>query len=288
MLRAKNCVCLFVALVCMGVGSSAMSQTYFEWLIDRPEILSYTDLQSQSEVINNVFFSDKSKASTTYDSQFDAAKFIVKSGNASIEIGDQVRHEFPFVNSGNLLVYWESLAPSYWARNGGVDGVNTYKAFQLSDRGDLALEFRYRFSQVDAPYVARTDVRVYGNQSGVEIGPGDSAAPQTGEFNILPNKWTRFWAFIDFDNNRFSYWVGDQDREAVKIIDSIRFDWSQNYGGDQGFSEFWFEFNTSQDRPSGPNALMYGRNLAILRDVSDQNSIVAGFSVKRPAPPEWN
>ncbi len=276
-------VILILGIICW---QSANSDTYFDWLVAAPEHYSSTDLRSQAEVVANLNFSDKSKATTEYDSVMDAAKFTIKPGKGSVEIGDQIRHHFPYVDTGNIFFYWESLAPSYWARDGGVDGVNTYKTFQLSRDGSLTLEFRYRFSQVDRPYVARVDTRVYGAKEGVQIGPQDSAAPQTGEFNILPDKWVRFWVHVDYDNNRLSYWVGDQDREAVTILDAVHFDWEANYGSRFGLDQFWFEFNTSQKRSPDPTAYMYGRNLAVLRNVADPKSLVAGYQVVRPKPPD--
>ena len=222
-----------------------------------------------------MFFSRLERATTAYDPELDAAKFIVPPNAGSVVIGDQVRLEFPFVGSGNLLFFWEARADSYWARDGNVDGVETYKAFQLSMGGELALEPRFRFAQVDTPFVARVDARVYGNQSGVEIGPADSVAQQSAEFNVLPDKWTRFWVFVDFDNNLLSYWVGDEDRATTQIFDDVPFDWAATYGAGFGLDQFWFEFNTSQSRTSAEPACFWGRNLVVLRDVADPADVVA-------------
>lgn len=265
-------------LFLMGVLSAfsltfAHAETYFEWLVAQPEHHSSTSLRSQAEVIENIGYEDLSKATTVYDPVMDAAKFTVPANEDDINPGDQINHEFPYVDSANLLVYWEALAPAYWAQDGDVDGVRTFKAFQLARDDDLALEFRYLFRQADPNHVARLDTRVYGNKQGVEIGSGSSAQPQTGEFHILPDKWNQFWAFVDFDNNQFSYWAGDEDREPVRLLDAIPFDWQVNYGSQYGFDGFWFEFNSSQDR-QGPEAYMYGRNLVVLRNVSDLESIV--------------
>ncbi|MEO1036286.1 MAG: hypothetical protein AAFX44_12085 [Pseudomonadota bacterium] len=274
------CVC--ANLLCM---TPAVAQDYFDYLVNRPEHLRSVALDSEQAVIDAAFATNKSKVTTRYDSAMDAARFIVKSNLGSVAIADQARTYFPYTDSGNLLVYWEALIPEYWARNGDVDGVKTYKAFQLSRDERLALEFRFRFSQVNRPYVARTDVRVYGNQAGVEIGLADSAAPQAREFNIRPNTWTSFWALVDFDNNKLSYWVGDANQGVTKVLDEINFNWRQNYGSRYGFEEFWFEFNTSQER-SGPEAYHFGRNFAVLKNVADADDIVAQGDVVRPNPPE--
>lgn len=258
---------------CLNSAAPGGKHAYFELLQRRPDLHDAVSLRTPQEVIDNVYFARKNRATTRYDADYDAARFIVGADRGSVVIGDQVRRNFPKVSSGNLLVYWEALAPSYWASGGSVDGVNNYKAFQLSMDGKLALEPRYRFGQVGGRHVARVDVRVYGNQSGVGIGPSDSVKPQRGEFRVAPEKWTHFWAFIDFDNNRFTYWVGDEDRAPVAVIDSVSFDWKKNYGANFGFNQFWFEFNTSQNR-RGPEAYHYGRNLIVLRDVSDPQAVV--------------
>lgn len=277
----KSSLLLLALAAAAEEASSPVSETthsgrnaYFGYLIGLPELHDAVALRSPQEVIDNVFFERKHKATTSYDPDFDAARFIVKENRPSVVIGDQVRRNFEKIDSGNMLVYWEALAPAYWSSGGSVDGVNNYKAFQLSKDGKLTLEPRYRFGQVGKPHVARVDVRAYGAQSGVQIGSGDSVAPQRREFRIKPDKWTHFWAFIDFDNNRFTYWVGDEDRAPVAVIDNVPFKWKQNYGSEFGFNQFWFEFNTSQKR-TGPEAYHYGRNLVILRDIDDPAGVVA-------------
>lgn len=270
-----GCTLLMLLILISANASTAYAESYFAWLTVRPEHYSSAALRSAAEVLEETYYADKSKATTQYDPTLDAARFTILPGKASVATGDQIRHNFPYVDKGNLLFYWEALAPSYWSRDGDVDGIETYKAFQLSRDGDLALELRYRFKQVNTPYVARVDARVYGNKVGVEIGPGDSAAPQTGEFQTRPNVWVKHWAFVDFDNNRFSYWVGDEQRATVRILNAIPFNWRANYGERYGFNQFWFEFNTSQKRSPDPSAYIYGRNLVILRDVSNVDDIVA-------------
>src|SRR5690606_35491173 len=135
--------------------------------------------------------------------------------------------------------------------------VQTYKAFQLSDDGDLNTEIRTRFSEANLPYVGRVDVRTYYGPTG----PADSLVGQSGEFNILPNTWTRYWVFLDYDNDTFSLWVGDDQRAPVVLYDRAPYNMSGNE-----INQFWFEYNTSQNR-NGPLKYVWGRNLAILRNV---------------------
>lgn len=268
---------LSVALLAALAGPSALANQYFEDLVARADHYASTDLGSAQEVEDRVYFARKERATTSYDATHDAARFILPAGSGSIAIGDQVRLYYPRVSDGNILIFWEMRADSYFAQNGDIDGLETYKAFQLSDGGDLTLEPRMRFAQVNAPFVARTDVRHYGSGSGVASGPFDSVGGQTGEFNILPEVWTRFWVFVDFDNNRFAYWVGDENRATVPILDFVPFNWMANYGSGFGFDEFWMEFNTSQSR-NGPESYLWGRNIVVLRNVSDPTAVVEAGS----------
>ncbi len=274
----RKFLALFTTTVwtCLATNA-AFGNEYFNSLVAMPEHHSSTDLGSTQEVIDEVNYSNKDRALTEYDPAMDAARFPVQQDWGSIAIGDQVRHYFPRISSGNMLVFWEAYASSYFAQDGDIDGVETYKAFQLSDGGDLTLEPRFRFAQVDRPYVARTDVRYYGSGSGVAEGPQDSVGGQTGEFRVLPEVWTRFWVFIDFDNNRLAYWVGDMNRDTETILNFVPFNWTQNYGSGFGIDEFWLEFNSSQQR-TGPEAYLWGRNVVVLRDVNDPTAIVEAGS----------
>ncbi len=58
-------------------------------------------------------------------------------------------------------------------------------------------------------FVAAVDTRTYWFTPAV----GDDAPlePQVGSFNIKPDTWTRFWAFVDFDNDKYSYWIADDE-----------------------------------------------------------------------------
>ena len=86
---------------------------------------------------------------------------------------------------------------------------------------------------------------------------------------------TRFWLLADFAGNTLSYWVGDEGSPTVQILDAVPFDWQANYGGGFSLDEFWFEFNTSQSRVSEEEGLFWGRHLAILRDVTNADELVA-------------
>lgn len=106
----------FILVVLLFVSfSKAMAQSkhaYFDWLVSLPEHYSSSDLRSPEEVLDQVHYSRKEKATTVYDPVMDAAKFTIDSGKPSVAVGDQVRHRFPYVDSGNLLFYWECYVPS--------------------------------------------------------------------------------------------------------------------------------------------------------------------------------
>lgn len=150
---------------------------------------------------------------------------------------------------------------SNFAADGAVGGLETQKAFQIGRNAneDRAIEPRHRYSHAKLPYVAKMDVRTY--VSGFQGGPADSIAPQVGNFWSLPDKWTYYWFFVDIDKGFVSYWVGDEGREAVKILD--RAAWSRPVGA---WNQFWFEFNSSQRR-EGPPASAWGRNAVVLKDI---------------------
>ena len=267
---------------------SGQPHAYFEYLDALPQKHTSFTCRDQDDVDAAAFggasFREDPGVTTNYNASLDAAQFVVKANRGSIEIGDQIKYgETGFTawpsaltvnNSDSVLFYWEAYAPDYWAQDGTADGVKNYKAFQCSDEGNLTLEPRYRYSQIDrADGVARLDVRAYGNQSGVSIGEGDSVQPQTGEFNIQPDTWTRFWMYCDFANNEMTYWVNDANQGTVTLHDAVPFNWTQNYGSGFGFTSFWFEFNTSQSR-SGPEQYHYGRNLVVLKDVSNPQALI--------------
>lgn len=233
------------------------NNNYYNFLKSSPLLYSSLSLRTQQEVVANTHYGNKSLVTTTYDANMDAALFYVFENSPSVNIGDQIRHKFTKVSSGNLLFYWEVKWPEYWAQDIEADGVNNYKAFQFSNDGTLNLEIRNRFNQVNAPNVARIDVRGYGNHPTTS----DVLNNQSGEFIVQPNVWTSYWALIDYDSNTFSLWVGDENRPPV----AIHVNSPVNFAGRE-VNQFWFEFNTSQSR-IGPEAHIWGRNSIILRNV---------------------
>jgi hypothetical protein len=247
------------------------NHSYFDLLSAMPEAILSKAYRTQAEIDAD---DHGGPGDVVYDTGEDAAKFTIDSGDGSIDTVDQLRPNFTATNTGNLLFFWEAQWESGFVADGGIDGLKNHKAFQLARDGKLSIEPRCRFSKVNSPYVARVDVRGYGNKAGYSQGAAETIAPQDGEFNILPDVWVRHWFLLDFDNKKVWYWIGDENRANVTILDNVDFDFSVAFS--TKFDEFWFEFDSSQDRTAGTPVLnIWGRNLVVLKDVTGASSIVA-------------
>ena len=231
---------------------------YFDSLVANPNHYTSAHLRTQTNVIDNVYFSRKERATTYYDLEHDAARFIHQAGWGSIVGGDQVRHRFPAVSDGTLFIVWQSKMDATWSNTGGLE---TQKAFQISRGGQLSFEPRHRYVQAVGDSIARLDVRTYIGAS--DPGPADSVGSDIGDFYVYPDVWTTYAMFMDISNNEASYWAWDENQSPVQILDREGVPFSG-----QGWSEFWFEYNSSQSRSGQPEAYAWGRNLAILRDLT--------------------
>ena len=265
----------------------AGTHTYFDMLSAKTETILSKPYRTQAEINADPY---GGPGNVVYDSTEDAAMFTLPAGDgssdASVPLADQLRPKFTPtpLTAGNLLVFYELKHESGFASNGDVNGLDSWKSVQIEGDPTIPrrqkIEPRYRFNQVNLPYVARVDVRIYGgpdsqNPSGYQVGPFDSIAPQVGEFNVLPDVWVRHWLFIDFDNKQLSYWVGDENRTNVIILDHVGLDYNLSWPG-QNFNTFWFEFNSSRAYNLGAPALnCWARNLVILKNVSNSSSLVA-------------
>lgn len=284
--------------------SSVLAQSphaYFDLLSAKPEMLISKAYRTQAEIDADMV---ASHGGTVYSATEDAAEFTERVGvgddDGGIPIADQLRPPFEpnlTMSSGNLLYCYELKYPSEFVADGAVNGVKTYKSTQIrKDRGNRAqtIEPRYRFHQVNSPYVARVDIRIYGNGNGGYTTDRGALAPQVDEFYVLPNVWTRHWLFLDFDNDTLSYWVGDETRSNVLVIDHAPMDWDREFPGAL-LKDFWFEFNTSSHKDDGvPELNFWARNLVMLKDVSNASSLVSqgdsggggGVDVSPPASPQ--
>lgn len=243
---------------------------FFESLQAHPGHHKTASLRRQEE-IDEYSVVSRGRSRNVYDPVKDACKFTILKDRASLTSGDQVRIKWPEINEGTMLVYWEGQMPSYWVQDGAIEGtMTTHKAFQIGrdkTRGgervggnERGFEPRHNYSKTPAPHFARTDVRIY--IKGVERGGGDSVKGQKEEFRLLPDVWTYYAALIDIDGGSFSYWVGDETRQMTCLIDQSPIPIPTPY-----WDWFWFEWNSSQQR-IGPETNCWGRNLAVLKDLS--------------------
>jgi hypothetical protein len=198
----------------------------------------------------------------------DAAKIVVPAGKASLP--NQVRLPIPSVGSDSLLVTWDV----WWGKEFAADytGISHYKAFQLASPANLIwteLQSDFNRALKFKPAVAMTEVRAYGEQSQGELGPNvtndNPLSPMLNQFPIMPEKWTRYWVFINPNGewHEFSYWMADEDRGPVLINDRLQMKPNPNA---DGWEKLWIEFNTSDHPWDGVGArVAYIRNVAMLR-----------------------
>lgn len=243
---------------------------YFDYISTLPETIKSVGLRSWSE-IDKYMAARKEKnrtGNTIYDSEINAVRFTVPSGSGSVRIGDTIRVPFIKTSTGNLLITWDSRWDKDYPYN--LFGLENNKSFQLAQHegGDKRrLEIRSRFSQVNAPYISRIDLRRYN-----WVAPGrDTAVPgQVNEFIVQGEIWTRFWAYVDFDHLQFSLWVADETTAPVTLFDRLQFT-----NMDNGLDYFWFEHNSSQTRDGGKELHIWGRNFVVLHNVKNAHEIVA-------------
>ncbi len=239
----------------------------------------FVSLRKQSEIDANLHGKVASPPTVAYDPNADGARMQMASGSGSIT--QQMRIQFTEVTTANLLFYWEGRWEQGFVSDGDIDGLQTNKAYQLAHGGggdNRRIEPRTRFALANSPFVAAVDTRIYWFTPAV--GDDSPLEPQIGSFDIKPDTWTRFWAFVDFDNSKYSYWIADETTAPVVINDAVGLSYA-NYPptNSPGLDTFWFEHNSSQSRTAGTPVLhIWGRNLVVLTGVSDAAAVVAGYS----------
>lgn len=294
-------IALLTLTALMGLSpqhtEAATTHEYFEYLASLPEVVlarAYRD-QATIDKDRNVDGRNYVKEEILYDPDLDAMRFLFRKDDANP--ASALRPNFDEVgrvSSGTLFYTWESLWDPRWALPENREGMETHKTFQLgiltSSSDQRRIEIRTRYSD-DTSEIGRIDFRRY-----VWSAPGNSVPlpNQQNEFVISPNTWTRYWAFVDFDNQEVTVWVADTKRDPVMLLD--RFKFSDMSAGDltAGLDSFWFQYNSSQSR-SGPELYTWARNLVVLRDISNPSFLVqqgadvgGGSVVVTPEPPSWD
>jgi hypothetical protein len=119
------------------------------------------------------------------------------------------------------------------------------------------------------------DVRAYGERKqalGPNVQSGAPLLPRAGTFTLRAETWTRYWVLIEQRANDWdlvSLWVGDEDRDAVQIIDR------RELNVKRSVESFWLQYNTSSNARNGLGERVgYARNVAMLRNVTDVASLL--------------
>ena len=255
---------VFFSALLLVIGAiepqEAHAESYIDFLENRSETVMVRRYQSQLEIDGDIHGQPDHDA-LSYDETINGARFRQVGAN-----GRQLRPNFGTIDSGTVLITWESRWDAGYSSNGDVDGLRTHKAFQISKNGpsdQRRMEIRALYSSVDEPDVARLDHRRYIWNT---VGDASPLAGQIDEFIIKPNTWTRFWSFMDFDNGTYSHWVADEDTNPVQLFDRLPIDYSNNLAA--GVDNFWFEYNSSQSR-NGPVLYTWARNFAVLKNLSN-------------------
>lgn len=188
------------------------------------------------------------------------------------------------VDGHNYLCTWD-----FWfgaELKNPPSGLTTWKHFTFrhgtsGSDGTKAIEIRTRFdaSGLASDEIGRIDVRRY-------VASPDATGDvfnQIAPFTIKSQKRTRYWALLEcvvgdgrvdgVNWDRFSLWVGDETRPAVKLIDRVRYE--TNSGS---ILNLWFECGTSVTTiaPNRGPLVSYGGNFVALLDDPDVAGVIAG------------
>ncbi len=197
------------------------------------------------------------------------------------------------LNTANNYSYY-SVVDTFWTDSVMNTPNLTFKLFQFSSPGDrIWVEPRLVFSGGNAisrpddwdaaVYCGVVDVRTYENGGGVVpwipteqrhgaalVRVGQNMTPQVGRFGVKPNVWTRWhWKFeqIAGDYDSFSFWMSDETRDPVLIIDALPVNIGRGTGTDE-IDRWWLEMDTSVEadiRGDLDPYIAYIRNFAINR-----------------------
>jgi len=91
-------------------------------------------------------------------------------------------------------------------------------------------------------------------------------------FVYVPNTWIRFTVRLVkvSAEERATVWIQDENHAPVVVLGSINNDgtgYKVDYPTDDGFNQFWFEFDSSQEDMSSGERYIYFRNLIVSTEV---------------------
>jgi hypothetical protein len=304
-MKSIDIVAVRPALACLGMLGAlflaaplpalAADHPYFDELASMPQAIlvrSYRD-QATIELDRNQSGGAYERSDLLYDAQKDGVRFVFSSNNANPR--SALRPDFDgagSVASGNLFYTWESYWDGRWADPANRGPMVTHKTFQLgnleSATDQRRIEIRTHYGD-SSSIIGENDFRRYRWSAS---GPDQPLPGQQNRFAIKTETWTRYFAFVDFDRRQLSVWVADEDRQPVVLMDQFQFtSMDPGSGLAHGLNSFWFQYNSSQDR-TGPELYTWARNLVVLRNVSNPESLVqlgsdvgGGVPVTRPMPP---
>lgn len=204
----------------------------------------------------------------------DGAKVVVPQDIPSLP--NNVRLPIPDVGSNSLFVTWDSWMGREFSYQ--YTGIGNYKHFQFTSPDRIWTEVKSDFDQAvtDSPgAVSMVEVRSYAQLGSGLLGPNvtkeQPLSPMSSQFAIMPEKWTRYWAFFNPVGEwyEFSLWLADAARGPVLILDRLQI--KPNYpSGASGWQTFWLEYNTSSHGwdTGFPARVGYARNVVMLRGLS--------------------
>ena len=265
--------------------ADSTAHSYFDALSLRADCLMAYSLRDAAQLYE--YSESKSRPQAiTYDPALDtdprkqdAAKVVVPAGK--VNLPNQVRVPIPAVGSSTLLVTWDA----WWGREfkWANTEIFTYKQFQFASPGgrifhEVRTDFR-RAHNHKPEAIGFIDMRSYG-QVGVELGSNVTEnlplQPQVGTFAIMPETWTRYWAYFKpaGEWHEFSLWVADETQAPVLLFDRLLIKPNFKLGA-TGWDQFWFEYNTSTSVfPIRGDLVGYVRNVVMLRGAPDVASLL--------------
>jgi PKD repeat protein len=214
----------------------------------------------------------------------DAAKAVIPTTTNSLP--NQVHLPLGLVEGNKYLITWESWfgAESHTS----VSGLTNWKAFQfdgprsVGGRPTIWAEVQTNFGRAGPlPELAVARMRNYGP---VPPGTGDAqdgtgSTPILNRFAIQPERWLRYWAYVDIPRFAESsvvtldLWVAHQGGPVVQTQSQTKF---ARFVPDPVMTKFWIELNTSTDTifPGRPPFVTYHRNVVVLQNPSDVPSLL--------------
>ena len=205
----------------------------------------------------------------------DAAKVVIPPTLNSLR--NYVDLPMPTEDGAVHLIIWDSWWGAEFGRANG-SGLTNHKSYQFRARsasGSVGnwFEVRSRWDGGDPPCripvtmttLAAIDFRNYGAWGPNVTSGVQPIRPQAACFNILAERWIRYWAQIDQrsgDYDLVTIWVADRDTGPVKVLDALQFEIGR------GLAAFEIEFNTSTSTiaPGRGDLVAYVRNVVHLRN----------------------